>query len=89
MYSVLYLYGNLSPTAAQAHLVIYLPGRIRSDHSFLAITMKGSAPGLDGWSGDEIASFPYKVWEVYSELITRWMSRNDYPQQWQQARQHP
>ena len=52
-----------------------------------ASTMKGSAPGLDGWSGDEIASFPYKVWEVYSELITRWMSRNDYPQQWQQARQ--
>ena len=76
-------HGITSPFPEQNLSKLWAAGNLAAT----AMTMKGSGSGLDGWSGDEIASFPYQVWEVYSELITRWMNRNEYPQQWQQARQ--
>ena len=47
----------------------------------------GSAAGPCGWTGDELASLPLPVWVIYSQLISRWLSRGVFPAIWQYARQ--
>ena len=49
--------------------------------------IRGSAAGPDGWTGNEIAFFPLRVWEVYSHLLQRWLQRGIFPMHWRQARQ--
>ena len=47
----------------------------------------GNAAGIDGWSGDEIASWPQEAWDVFVVLLLRWLRRGRFPTAWQQSRQ--
>ena len=45
------------------------------------------AAGPDGWSGCEISSWPRDAWNVYAQLLNRWMKRASFPSSWRQLRQ--
>ena len=45
------------------------------------------AAGPDGWSGSEISSWPRDAWQVYAQLLHRWMKRASFPSSCQQLRQ--
>ena len=53
----------------------------------IALTKASSAPGIDGWRGDEIKYWPHRAWVAYSELLCRWAGRGTYPRAWQEMRQ--
>ena len=48
---------------------------------------RGSAAGLDGFSGSLIADLPECVWEVFHDLVSRWLERGEVPCAWKQIRQ--
>ena len=45
----------------------------------IALNKACSAPGVDGWRGDEVKYWPRQAWVVYSELLCRWAARGSYP----------
>ncbi|CAE7729929.1 unnamed protein product, partial [Symbiodinium necroappetens] len=47
----------------------------------------GSSPGVDGWSGDEVAELTPEAWRTFETLLLRWFRRGSFPQVWQQSRQ--
>ena len=47
----------------------------------------GSSPGVDGWSGDEVAALAPEAWRAFETLLLRWFRRGSFPQVWQQSRQ--
>ena len=47
----------------------------------------GSAPSVDGWSGDEVAALPDEAWHSFAVLVLRWFRRGVFPRVWHQARQ--
>ena len=49
--------------------------------------MRGTAAGCDGWSGDDIASWPTEAWVVMAELVQRWLARGEVPDVWSSVRQ--
>eukprot|EP00435_Cladocopium_sp_Y103_P071626 s534_g38.t1 len=52
-----------------------------------AARQKGSAGGPDGLTGDEVAAWPPKAWQILAELLERWISRSDIPSVWSSVRQ--
>lgn len=52
-----------------------------------AQSLRGSAGGVDGWSGTETADWPVKAWDIFLTLVKRWAQRGQYPRCWQQLRQ--
>ena len=49
--------------------------------------MRGTAAGCDGWSGDDIASWPTEAWVIMAELVQRWLARGEVPDVWSSVRQ--
>ena len=45
------------------------------------------AAGPDGWSGCEVHSWPRAAWNVYAQLLQRWLKRSVFPATWRQLRQ--
>ena len=43
--------------------------------------------GPCGWSGQETSTWPARAWEIYSQLVDRWMRRGVFPRAWSQVRQ--
>ena len=52
-----------------------------------ACTMGASAAGPDGWSGDEIRTWPREAWNHFAVLLDRWVRRGSFPCAWQELRQ--
>ncbi|CAE7662575.1 unnamed protein product [Symbiodinium sp. CCMP2592] len=69
--------------------VAFQPNQVWSAEAFheIGLTKACSAPGVDGWRGDEIKYWPRQAWVVYSELLCKWLARGSYPRAWQEMRQ--
>eukprot|EP00435_Cladocopium_sp_Y103_P017252 s2085_g4.t1 len=52
-----------------------------------ATALKGSAGGVDGWSGTETADWPVKAWDIFMALVKRWVQRDQFPCCWRHLRQ--
>ncbi|CAE7662478.1 infB [Symbiodinium sp. CCMP2592] len=52
-----------------------------------AISKASSAPGIDGWRGEEVKYWPRSAWAAYAVLLKRWAARGSFPQAWQAMRQ--
>ena len=48
---------------------------------------KGTAPGCDGWSGQEVGSLPIVVFDKFLTLVKRWSILGQWPSSWQHIRQ--
>ena len=47
----------------------------------------GSSAGPDGWTGNEVAAWPLRAWQVYAKLLARWQARRQWPEAWKHVRQ--
>ena len=52
-----------------------------------AAAKAGSTAGIDGWSGDEVSTWPEAAWAAFATLALRWFKRGRFPQVWSQSRQ--
>ena len=49
--------------------------------------LRGSAGGPCGWTGTEVADWPLKAWQIFSELLSRWQARSELPHVWSSVKQ--
>ena len=52
-----------------------------------AVKLRGKASGMDGWSGDEVASIPPKHWQLFSDFIELVETSGKTPNNWRQLKQ--
>lgn len=52
-----------------------------------AKSMIGTAAGMDGFTGSELAALLYPVWVAFASLLNRWVQRTQVPEIWTHIRQ--